>query len=210
MADVEFFWDPVCPWAWITSRWVLNVMEQRPMAVDWKFISLRIINEGRDYETEFPPHYKEIHTRGLELLRVAAAVRAQAGPEAVLSLYSAYGTIIHDEHTPEVFSEPSGVADVLAKLGHPVDLASAAHSTEFDDLIRAETSEALGRCGGFIGTPVVSFAPPDGPSFFGPVISRIPKGDEALQLWDAVLTLGRNPDFSELKRSTRGEPNFER
>ena len=82
MADLEFFWDPVCPWAWLTSRWVVNVTEERPMDVDWRFIALRIVNKDRDYETEFRPGYERGHTRGLELLRVAAAVRADLGREA--------------------------------------------------------------------------------------------------------------------------------
>lgn len=209
MADVEFFWDPVCPWAWLTSRWVVNVLDERPMTVDWKFICLRMVNAGKDYEKDFSPGYERGHTRGLELLRVAAAVRAEVGPQAMLPLYSAFGTTIHNQHNPEAFDDPAGAQGVLERLGHPVALADAAQSTDFDQVIQAETSEALDRCGGNIGTPVLSFSPPDGPSFFGPVIAKAPRGAEALQLWDAVQTLGTNPWFSELKRSTRSRPQFE-
>ena len=206
-ADVEFFWDPVCPWAWITSRWMLEVAEQRPMEIDWKFISLRFVNRDRDYDEEFPPGYPEIHGLGLSLLRVAAAVRESAGREAMQPLYSAFGTVIHDQRRRPDMLEAANVRKVLADLGHPEPLAAAADSTDFDAIIDAETTEALERCGGFIGTPVISFRPPDGPSFFGPVISRVPKGEEALSLWDAAVTLGRNPDFSELKRTTRNPPD---
>src|SRR4051794_7769308 len=146
MADLEFFWDPVCPWAWITSRWVVNVTAERPLDVDWKFICLRMVNDSVDYETTFPPKYQRGHTRGLELLRVAAAVRASAGREAMLPLYSAYGEIIHIGGDPTVFDDPSGVEQVLTGLGHPVALAEAAYTTEFDDVVRAETDEALTRC----------------------------------------------------------------
>jgi len=209
MADVELFWDPVCPWAWITSRWVVNVTAERPLDVDWKFICLRMVNDSKDYETEFPPAYQRGHTRGLELLRVAAAVRAEVGREAMLPLYTAYGQIIHVGGSPTVFDDPSGLQSVLTGLGHPVELAAAAYGTEYDGVVRTETDEALDRCGGNIGTPVMSFTPPDGPSFFGPVINKAPVGAEAVALWDAVVALGSNPHFSELKRSLRGRPQFD-
>ncbi|MDQ1395912.1 MAG: hypothetical protein QOG64_1171 [Acidimicrobiaceae bacterium] len=209
MAELEFFWDPVCPWAWITSRWVVNVLAERPMDVDWKFICLRIVNEDRDYEKDFSPGYERGHTRGLELLRVAAAVRAEVGREAMLPLYSAYGRIIHIERNAVAFDDASGLEGVLKDLGYPVGLAKAAYGTDYDDDVRTETKEALDRCGGNIGTPVLSFSPPDGPSFFGPVISRAPTRQEAVDLWEAVLALGNNPHFSELKRSIRSRPQFD-
>ena len=208
MSDLEFFFDPVCPWAWITSRWVVNVLEEQPMSVDWRFICLRIVNEHRDYEKEFRPGYERGHTRGLELLRVAAAARSSIGPDAVLPLYTAFGRTIHLERNAVAFDDPSGVASILAELGYPAELADAALSTEFDAVVREETQLALDRCGGNIGTPVLSFQPPDGPSFFGPVINKAPAGKEAVELWDAVWALGSNPHFSELKRSLRGRPDF--
>ncbi|MEY2435238.1 MAG: hypothetical protein QOF97_74, partial [Acidimicrobiaceae bacterium] len=143
MADLEFFWDPVCPWAWITSRWVVNVLDEKPMDVDWRFISLRMVNEARDYEKDFRPGYERVHTRGLELLRVAAAVRAKLGREAVLPLYTAFGQRIHLERGAETFDDPSGVASILTELGYPAELGAAATATEHDDFIRTETQEAL-------------------------------------------------------------------
>ena len=209
MADVEYFWDPACPWSWLTSRWMVNVIAEQPMRVEWRLISLRMINEHKDYGQDFPEGHERVHQRGLELLRVAAAVRAEAGEAAVLPLYSALGTRIHVEKDPQFFDGRAGIEAVLADLGHPAQLAGAATSTEFDGLIRADSEEALERCGGNIGTPVISFLPPDGPSFFGPVISRAPRGQEAVDLWNAVCTLGTNEHFSELKRSTRGRPQFD-
>lgn len=209
MADLEFFWDPACPWAWITSRWVVNVQAEKPLDVDWRFIALRFVNAHRDYAAELPAGYQRRHDRGLALLRVAAAVREEVGPAALLPLYTAYGRRIHVERDGESLDRPGAVAEVLGALGYPGELASAAASTGYDEVIRSDTDEALDRCGGDVGTPVLSFTPPDGPSFFGPVISRAPKGHEALVLWDAVTTLGANPWFSELKRSTRGRPQFD-
>lgn len=206
MADADFFWDPVCPWAWLTSRWVVNVIEQRPLEVDWKFIALRFVNEGTEYRDEA---HERGHNRGLELLRVAAALRAEKGPEVVLDYYTAVGTALHLQRRHAEFDDPSGVASILGELGHSTALADAATDTAQDAVIREETELALGRCGGNIGTPVITFGPPDGPSFFGPVINRAPKGEEAVQLWDAVYALGSNPNFSELKRSLRGRPDFD-
>jgi hypothetical protein len=208
-SDLEFFFDPVCPWAWITSRWVVHVTEEQPLSVDWRFICLRIVNEHRDYEKEFRPGYERGHTRGLELLRVAAAARATVGPEAVLPLYTAFGTRIHLERGAESFDSPDAVQEILSSLGYPSSLGEAAYTDEFDGVVREETQLALDRCGGNIGTPVLSFQPPEGPSFFGPVINKAPRGRDAVALWDAVWALGSNPHFSELKRSLRGRPDFE-
>jgi len=213
MVDAEFFWDPACPWSWVTSRWVVNVLEQKPTEVDWRFISLYMVNEKKDGDegsgTQRPADNERALSRSLELLRVAAAVRAELGPDAMLPLYSAFGTVIHNQGNATTFDEPTGVERVLTTLGYPAELAGAAASTQHDDDIRADTDDALDRCGGNVGTPVLSFSPPDGPSFFGPVISRAPKGQEAVDLWEAVLVLGSNPHFSELKRSTRGRPTFD-
>jgi hypothetical protein len=177
------------------------------MDVDWKFICLRMVNEERDYSKD-RPGYERGHMRGQELLRVAAAVRDTVGRDAMLPLYHAYADVLHLQGDRERFDDPAAIRQVLESLGHPVDLADAADETTYDDVIHAETQQALDRCGGNIGTPVLTFSPPDGPSFFGPVINKAPKGAEALELWDAVWTLGNNAHFSELKRSTRGRPDF--
>jgi 2-hydroxychromene-2-carboxylate isomerase len=209
MADLEFFWDPVCPWAWLTSRWVRNVQAERPLEVDWRFISLRMVNASKDYDTEFPPNYQRGHMRGLELLRVAAAARENGHADQVKDLYIGFGTMIHHARNPTAFDDPEGARAVLRTVGLPVELGEAAYSEEYDPVVKADTDEALERCGGNIGTPVLSWQPPDGPSFFGPVISKAPTGEEALRLWDAVTELGANPWFSELKRSIRSKPQLD-
>lgn len=207
MADVDFFWDPMCPWAWITSRWMVEVQEQRDLDVDWRFIALRVVNEERDYEKEFPEGYPVAHGLGLKLLRVAAAVREQHGRERLGDLYTALGTRIHVEQGRDSLLEPEGVAQLLTSLDLPAELTSALEDTgELDAAVRADTATALERTGKDVGTPVITFAPPDGPSFFGPVISRIPRGQEALDLWDATERIARFPGFAELKRSLRERP----
>ncbi len=203
MADVDFFFDPICPWAWITSRWVVEVARLRDLDVEWRFISLRIVNEHRDYETEFPPGYPEIHGLGLRLLRVAAAARQEAGNTAVAALYTEFGRIIHSERRRPEAGQPEVVESALNKAGLPTRLASVLDDNDYDPVIREETALALERAGSEVGTPIITFGPPDGPSFFGPVISRLPRGQEAVDLWEAVECLARFRGFAELKRSLR-------
>lgn len=207
MADVDFFWDPMCPWAWITSRWMIEVQEQRGLEVDWRFIALRVINEDKDYEQDFPAKYPELHGLGLKLLRVAAAVREQHGAEHVGALYTALGTRIHVERGRDSLFEQAAVEDLLRGLDLPSELAGVMEDEgEWDAAVRSDTATALERAGKDVGTPIITFAPPDGPSFFGPVISRIPRGQEALDLWDATERIARFPGFAELKRSLREAP----
>jgi 2-hydroxychromene-2-carboxylate isomerase len=216
MADVEFFWDPVCPFAWVTSRWVVKVAAQRDYDVDWRFISLRLVNKDRDYGTELPEGYPDAHTQGLRLLRVAAAVRADVGREPMGALYTRFGQQIWDRRPEDVDGRLGAIADlaitgvpaILAELGLPGRLAAALDDDSWDELLQAETDEALGRTGDDVGTPILTFEPPDGVSFFGPVISSVPSDEEALRLWDAVLELARWPGFAELKRSLRQMPQL--
>ncbi len=210
MADVEFFFDPVCPWAWVTSRWVHEVQRQRRVDVDWRFIGLRIVNEQRDYDVEFPPGYLDLHTMGLRLLRVAAALREAHGPEAVGPYYSAVGGAIHVERRRDDFLDPQAVVPVLTELGYDPALGAAALDTDWDDVVRADGDAALARTGRDVGTPVITFGPPAGPSFFGPVISRVPRGAEALELWDSIERLAAFEGFAELKRAIREKPIIER
>jgi hypothetical protein len=210
--DIEFFWDPVCPFAWITSRWVAKVAARTGYRVDWRFISLRLINKHKDYATEFPPGYEFGHTAGLRMLRVAAAVRAELGREPIGALVTAYGL----SHWDRPASDPLGsrlsthehVVEVLTGAGLPTRFADALDDTAWDPLIDAESEMALARTGRDVGTPIVSFHPPDGLSFFGPVISRVPNDDEAVALWDAVTTLAGFPGFAEIKRSLRERPQL--
>ena len=213
-ADIHFYFDPVCPFAWMTSKWVRIVQAQRDYSVDWRFISLRLINAAVDYDSQFPAGYEAGHTAGLRLLRVAARTRAEHGRDAVGPLYAAMGTRIFDTAADpdqadggyrgtRAFVEP-----LLAQAALPAYLADALEDTSFDADIRRETDEALGLTGKDVGTPIIQFQPPDGVAFFGPVISRLPGEAEAGPLWDNVLGLASFPGFAELKRSLRERPQL--
>ena len=211
MADVEFFFDPVCPWAWITSRWMVEVGEQRSLDIDWRFICLRFVNEHRDYGTEFRPGYEEGHNLGKRLLRAAAAQKAK-DPTEVGRLYTLVGSRLHVEGRRSDLMDPDGLRATLQEEGFGDDLADAAYDDAWDDPVRADTEEALTRAGRDVGTPIITFPPTEGatggvgPSFFGPVISRIPRGQEAVDLFEAVERVARFPGFAELKRSLRERP----
>ena len=212
MADLDFYFDPVCPFAWMTSKWVRLVAGQRDYRVDWRFISLRLVNADVDYAAHFPPGYERGHTAGLELLRVAAAVRAGHGPDAVGRLYAAYGAELFDSapgRQADLQRDPVGFASqVLSGLGLPVELAGAVSDTSFDQEIDAETDRALSLTGRDVGTPILHFDPPDGAALFGPVISRLPSTSDALELWEHVVGLARFGGFAELKRSLRETPQL--
>ena len=205
MADVEFFFDPVCPWAWITSRWMVEVGEQRHLDIDWRFICLRFVNAHRDYETEFRPGYEEGHNLGMRLLRAAAAQRERDASE-VGRLYTLLGSRLHVEGRRSDLMDPDGLRATLHEEGFPDDLADAAYDDRWDEPVRADTDVALGRVGRDVGTPIITFGGEGAPSFFGPVISRIPRGEEAVELFDAVERVARFPGFAELKRSLRERP----
>ena len=212
--DLHFYFDPVCPFAWMTSKWVRMVAEQRDYQVDWRFISLRILNAHIDYDAHFPPEYEAGHTAGLRLLRVAARTRAEHGREAVGPLYEAIGTRIFDtsREVDPLSGADQGARRVLEPLlraaGLPIELADALDDTSLDDEIRAETEEALALTGRDVGTPILHFQPPDGTAFFGPVISRLPSSQDAGRLWDHVVGLAEFGGFAELKRSLRERPQL--
>ncbi len=209
MTDLEFFFDPVCPWAWITSRWFEEVATQRKFSVDWRFICLRMVNKDKNYEQDFRPGYIAGHGTGQKLLRVAAAVRDANGPEAVGPLYTRIGTDFHTAGRRDEIVErwEAGFPEYLSEIGIPADLAAAANDDQWDKVLEAETEEALSRVGRDVGTPIITFCDSDA-SFFGPVLSRIPRGEEAVQLFDAIKMLACTPGMSELKRSIRLRPSF--
>jgi hypothetical protein len=212
--DLHFYFDPVCPFAWMTSKWVRMVAAQRDYQVDWRFISLRMVNADVDYDSHFPPGYESGHQAGLKLLRVAARARAEHGRECLGSLYAAMGARIFDS-APESSDDGTEhratreyVEPILAEAGLPLELADALEGTSFDPEIRAETDEALSLTGKDVGTPILHFQPPEGVAFFGPVISRLPSEEQAVSLWDNVVGLAGFPGFAELKRSLRELPQL--
>jgi hypothetical protein len=212
-ADIHFYFDPVCPFAWMTSKWVRMVAAQRDYTIDWRFISLRLINAEIDYDSHFPVGYEEGHTSGLRLLRVAARARAEHGRAAVGPLYEAVSGEIFDasgaaELTAATRGSREFVAPLLAAAGLPADLADALDDTRWDDEIRAEGEEALSLTGKDVGTPIIHFSPPEGTALFGPVISRLPSPEDAVRLWSYVTGLASFPGFAELKRSLRERPRL--
>jgi hypothetical protein len=212
-ADVRFYFDPVCPFAWMTSKWVRMVAARRDYTVDWRFISLRLINSGFDYDSHFPAGYEEGHTSGLRLLRVAARTRAEHGRPAVGRFYESVSSEIFDAPGAADLSAATRgsrafVEPLLARADLPAGLADALDDTRWDGEIRAEGDEALALTGRDVGTPIIHFSPPEGTAFFGPVISRLPAPEDAVRLWDYVTGLAAFPGFAELKRSLRERPQL--
>jgi hypothetical protein len=216
-ADIRFYFDPVCPFCWLTSKWIRMVQAERDLSVDWRFISLRLINEHIDYDAHFPPEYEAGHTAGLRLLRAVARAREEHGPQAVDSLQAALGAHIFDTPPADPAYEKANrerrgtrefLEPILREAGLRTDLADALDDPSWDDAIRADGDEALALTGKDVGTPIIHFEPPDGVAFFGPVISRLPEPDQAVELWDHVVGLARFPGFAELKRSLRERPQL--
>lgn len=217
-ADIRFYFDPVCPFCWLTSKWIRMVQAERAFTVDWRFISLRLINAQIDYDAHFPPEYEAGHTAGLRLLRMAARARAEHGPQALDALQAHLGARIFDTPPPtDVADEEQNrerrgtrefVEPILREAGLPVDLADALDDDSWDAEIRASGEEALQLTGKDVGTPIIHFEPPGGVAFFGPVISRLPEQGAAGELWDHVVGLARFPGFAELKRSLRERPQL--
>jgi 2-hydroxychromene-2-carboxylate isomerase len=211
-ADLDFFFDPVCPWAWITSRWVTNVAEERQYEVNWRFISLWMLNDENTQEW-YSPQYRAGHYLGHQGLRIADAIRLGSGDaSAVGRWYTEVGTALHVDQQREV-ARADGLAwygQLLAGAGLDESYLDAADDESHDVYLRAETELALSRAGRDVGTPILTFHPgaaTEG-SFFGPVISKAPTGTEAVELWDAVEKLATMSGMAELKRSNRTPPDF--
>ena len=212
MADLEFFLDPVCPWAWITSRWITEVKQLREYEVSWRFICLKMINENRT-DDWYTPEYRAGHMAGLYALRVADQVRIELGNDAVGTLYTALGEFIHHEgRRLEITEDPVGVLKgILKSAGLQPALADAALDESHDLYIRSETELAFELTGKDVGTPIITFHPgqSDEASFFGPVIASIPRGQAALKLWDAIEIVATTSGMAELKRSNRAKISFD-
>ena len=213
--DLDVFVDPACPFCWITTRWVENVRTQRDYNVRWRWISLRLINEANGYPPSYDEKGKKIHAAALKGLRVLDAVRENYGNEAVAAAYAAFGTAIHvDRRRDEMVAEPERFfAEALCAAGYSeseaAKLAADVDDESHDATIRAEGELAFELTGPGVGTPVLTFTPDsDQPrSLFGPVISKAPRGDEAVRLWDAVETLASS-GVAEIKRSLRDPLDF--
>ncbi len=197
---VDFWFDPLCPWAWITSRWMLEVEQVRAVAVRWHVMSLAVLNEGREDLSE---RYQELMKRAWGPVRLCVAAEQKYGSDVLLPLYTAIGTRLHNLKEER---ERATIEAAVADAGLPADLIDAMESTEYDDAVRASHNDGIERVGQDVGTPVISVS---GASIFGPVVSPIPRGEAAGRLWDGVLLVTGTDGFFELKRSRTRAPIFD-
>ncbi|WP_411135279.1 DsbA family protein [Streptomyces sp. C10] len=202
----DFWFDPLCPWAWMTSRWMLEVEKVRPVEVRWHVMSLAVLNEDR--LDELPEEYRELLKTAWGPVRVCIAAEQQHGSEVLGPLYTALGTRFHNrglERTRET------IVDALAEAGLPAELADAADSDAFDAELRASHKEGIDLVGQEVGTPVIAVPGHDGDqlAFFGPVVTPAPKGEEAAKLWDGTLMVASIPGFYEIKRTRTQGPIFD-
>ena len=197
--DVADFWfDPLCPFAWITSRWMLEVEQVRDVKVNWRIMSLYYLNKDRDISDD----YRELIEHGVPIGRVLAAAEKHVGPQALLPLYTALGERIHHEKQDKGLELMAGA---LADAGLPAELIEAADDSSYDERVQASHQEAMDRVGDEVGTPTIAF---NGSAFFGPVLTRIPRGEDAGRLWDGTIAVADFPYFFEIKRTRTGELDF--
>jgi len=198
-AVADFWFDPICPWAWMTSRWMGEVEKVRDVSVRWHVMSLGVLNEGAD----LPEDYREMMTRAWGPVRVVIAAQQAHGDTVVKKLYDAIGTRIHPGGRQDW---DAVVVEALDEVGLPAGLAAAATSNEFDEALRESHATGIGLVGEDVGTPVVAF---NGTAFFGPVVTPAPKDEAAGRLWDGTLLVAGTPGFYELKRSRSQGPVFD-
>jgi hypothetical protein len=198
--SIDFWFDPLCPWAWITSRWLHEVTTVRPVQPHWHVMSLAVLNEGKDDLSE---RYRQFLATAWGPVRVCIAAEQQRGPEILGPLYTAIGTRFHHDQADR---NRATIESALAEVGLPAALADAMDGTEYDEAVRASHQAGMDLVGEDVGTPVISVS---GASIFGPVVSPIPRGEAAGRLWDGVLLVTGTDGFFELKRSRTRKPIFD-
>ncbi|WP_049567904.1 DsbA family protein [Streptomyces sp. SBT349] len=202
----DFWFDPLCPWAWMTSRWMLEVEKARPIEVRWHVMSLAVLNEGR--LDEMPEHYRELMRKAWGPVRVCVAAEQRFGNDALGPLYTAIGTRLHNRGQEQ---NRATLLDALAEAGLPAELADAADSDAYDAELRASHKAGIDLVGQEVGTPVIAVPGSEGEqvAFFGPVVTPAPKGEAAAKLWDGTLMVASTPGFFEIKRTRTAEPQFD-
>ncbi len=196
----DFWFDPLCPWAWIASRWILEVEKVRNIEVRWNVMSLAYLNSSRD---DLPEQYRELMKQAWGPVRTVIAAQQAHGPEVTLPLYTALGTRYHLEQAEK---DRATLEAALDEVGLPLALADAADSEEFDEELKRQHHLGMDQVGMDVGTPVISV---QGVAFFGPVVTPCPRGEQAGVLWDGVLAVAGTPGFYELKRTRTAAPSFE-
>lgn len=198
---VEFWFDPMCPWTWLTAEWLLDVAERRPLDIRWRVLSLAMLNEGRD----LPDEYKELMSRAYGPVRVLTAARVTVGDGAVLPLYLGLAERYHRQQRSD---DATIILESLAAADLPAGLAEAATSEEYDDALRADHDAGMALVGDDVGSPIISLPRQDGPSvaYFGPVVNPVPRGEDADRLWDGLVLMTGVTGFHELKRTRDGAP----
>jgi 2-hydroxychromene-2-carboxylate isomerase len=199
---VDFWFDPVCPWAWITSRWMLEVEQVRPVTTSWHLMSLAYLNITQHEGKGLSPEYLERMERAWGPVRICAAAATEKGDDILLPLYSAIGTRFHNQQN----RGPEALADAVAEVGLDPSILEAASSPALDETIRASHERAMSQVGIDVGTPVISVGDN---AFFGPVVTPTPRGEAAGRLWDGVLAVTGTDGFFELKRTRNRRPSFD-